>query len=118
MNNLIHFSLFFSNNLDAYTYINELKTLKNKLGVITHSERNVDTVLRIPVIEGKDAVSLSNAVHKLIKDNKLENRVVELMTDNEPNKGHCGGACFLIEEKLKRKLLQFSCRHHIFEISR
>ena len=30
--------------------------------------------------------------------------------------GHRNGACVLIEQKLKKDMLHFACRHHIYEL--
>ena len=32
------------------------------------------------------------------------------------NTGHLNGACVLLERKLERELLLFTCRHHIYEL--
>jgi hypothetical protein len=85
----------------------------DRLPVIV-SASNVEKLLGVPVLTPGTGEKISSAVYNLLLDWNLVDKVQAFVFDTTAsNSGRLYGAC---EKLLKRDILFFACRHHIFEI--
>jgi hypothetical protein len=87
-----------------------------RLAVILTS-KDKEVLLGVPIIPDGTGTEQANAVFQLLVELDLEDAVKALCCDTTAaNTGYINGACTLLEQNLKKELLYFPCRHHIFEI--
>jgi len=76
-----------------------------------------EKLLGIPKISNGTGKEIAKVCLNLLKEHKMEDSVRGLSFDTTPvNTGIHIGACTLIEEGLRRDLMYFACRHHIYEV--
>lgn len=74
-------------------------------------------ILAVPTLASGTGRAQEDAVTKALTEWHIENRVQAMSFDTtSSNTGNMNGTCMLIEEKLKKKLLNLACRHHIHEL--
>lgn len=74
-------------------------------------------LLGVPKLASGSGEHVADAVVKCLQDWNLLDSVHGMCFDTTAsNTGNRKGACVRIEDKLKRQLLSFACRHHIHEI--
>ena len=78
---------------------------------------NTEKLLKNSKLTSGTGASQAEAVVKCLDDWHHRDQVVALSFDTTAsNTGHRSGACTLIEDKLEKDILHFSCRHHIMEL--
>ena len=81
------------------------------------SGAGVNQLIGVPQLINSTGVAQSTAVSSLLDEWGINNRVVAMCFDSTAsNTGHANGACMQLVKKLGKKLLQFTCRHHMYEI--
>lgn len=77
-----------------------------------------ERLLGAPKLEHSTAPDLCDAMLALMKKNKLDaDRFAGMVFDTTSvNTGVKNGTCLLLQKALKKKLLHFACRHHIYEL--
>lgn len=74
-------------------------------------------LLGAPTIPSSSGKNIAAAVHNLLTAWNIADRVTGMGFDTtSSNTGNDKGACILLQNKLGRKLINFACRHHIYEI--
>lgn len=90
--------------------------LKIRLVVILRSESNVVTLGSF-MVSGHGAVVCATEITDVITTYNLSNRIIGIVCDTEnTNTGRISGVCIRIEEFLEKSLLNFMCRHHIYDL--
>lgn len=78
---------------------------------------NIEQLLSVPKIENGTGQKMSNAIIEAIQEWKISDNVCGMSFDTTAsNTGRTSGACVLLEQQIGKHLLNFACRHHIFEI--
>lgn len=73
--------------------------------------------LGAPKIASGTGKNIANAVHDTLVEWDISDKVVAASFDTtSSNTGLEKGACVHLEELLERKLINFACRHHIYEV--
>lgn len=89
---------------------------EKRLAIVLYNE-GCHFGLGINVVENGTADTLSDNLYEVSTQFNLPNRIIGLVSDTEnANIGYRGGTCTKYEEKIQKQLLQFRCRHHMFEI--
>ena len=74
-------------------------------------------LLGVDKTESRSGVNLANAVSNLLEEWNCSDNVIGLSFDTtSSNTGRINGAAVLLEDRLHKKLLWLSCRHHIMEL--
>lgn len=88
---------------------------EERLIVVCHDVKK-NIALGLFAIPSKRGFECASKVTWAIRQHKLENRIVGIVSDTEnTNTGERNGACALMEDILQRLLLHLMCRHHIYE---
>lgn len=126
---LIHFD---GKMLPNYTAEN-LQDSQSKVDriAIVVTGRNIEQLLGVVKAENGTGATIAEAANRLIsewdewnqingknKAMRIRDRIIGMVFDTTSSNTGCSiGACKLFEEQyMKRKLLHFACRHHVFEI--
>lgn len=73
--------------------------------------------LGAPKIPSSTGKNIATAVYNLLNAWNIADRVTGMGFDTtSSNTGSQKGACLLLQNRLGRKLINFACRHHIYEI--
>lgn len=92
------------------------KETVDRLAVLVSGEGTMK-LLGVPAMQNGTGEAQAAAVFKLVEEWNLTNRLQCMSFDTTAsNTGLVSGACVLLENKLKRKLLSLACRHHIHEL--
>ena len=86
---------------------------------VSVSGENVAQFLGAPKAKSGTALDVSAAVMEVCEDSDWEvlDSIIGLCYDTTSvNTGHKNGAAIVLEGKMGKDLLQFPCRHHIFEV--
>lgn len=60
---------------------------------------------------------MSSAIFSTLYDwNATDGSVAACFDTPSSNTGQYNGACFLLEQKLQKRLLKLACRHHVLEV--
>jgi len=77
----------------------------------------VQQLLGVPKLASGTGQAMAAAVCEILQAWSLTDKVAGMRFDTTAsNTGHKNGACPLIEQLLRKQLLYFACRHHIFEL--
>ena len=77
----------------------------------------VDQLLSVPKLASGSGENQADAIVKALEDWEITDRGEAMSFDTTAsNTGPRIGACTLVQQKLKKKLLSLACRHHILEI--
>lgn len=88
----------------------------NRLAVVV-TGLNIEKLLGIPKLLYDTGEDQAQAVHQLILEWKLDDKISGLCFDTTAsNTGPHKGACVLLQEKLNFNPVQFACRHHVHEL--
>lgn len=91
--------------------------IEQLLGVVTAEDGKGVTAAKSVdrMLSEWDGWNQTNGKNKSIR---IRDRIIGMSFDTtNSNTGHIKGACKIFEEKfMKRKLLHFACRHHVFEV--
>lgn len=75
-------------------------------------------LLGVPQLASGSGENQASAVHALLDEWNLAEKVAGLSFDTTPsNSGRLSGAAYLLEQKLGRTLLSLACRHHVYELT-
>jgi len=78
---------------------------------------NTSKLLGIPKLASGSGQLQAESVHQLLTDwDSAENIVGMSFDTTSANTGKIRGACTVLEQMLKKKLLYLACRHHILEL--
>lgn len=76
-----------------------------------------EQMLGIPELESGSGAAQVDAIHEVLDDWGLCDRIKALCCDTTAsNLGQWKGAAVLMEKKLEKELLWLPCRHHVFEL--
>ena len=74
-------------------------------------------LLSVPMIQSGTGENQANAVIETLNMWGITDNVQALSFDTtSSNTGRHNGACILIEQKLKKNMFYFACRHHVLEL--
>lgn len=79
--------------------------------------RGKEQLLGIPAISSSSGENQASAVHHLLEEWELTEKVQALCCDTTAsNMGRLKGASVMLEQKLGKDILYLPCRHHIYEV--
>lgn len=89
---------------------------EKRLAIVLHNKKS-HFGLEISTIPDGTANSISEALQNATIKLNLSARIIGLVCDTEnTNTGFSGGACVKFENKIRKQLLRFCCRHHMMEL--
>ena len=85
--------------------------------LVSSPDIEYEKLLAIPKLQSSTGATMANAIVRIIREWKLEDRVEALCFDTTAsNTGIHAGCCQLFEVELDRPLLHLACKHHIVEL--
>ncbi|GBP74674.1 hypothetical protein EVAR_58940_1 [Eumeta japonica] len=89
---------------------------EERLPIITSFDDR-EQLLAVPKLESSSEKHQAKAISTALFDWNLHDKVQIMCCDTTAsNTGRFSGACAILEQTLKRELLLFACRHHIYEL--
>lgn len=74
-------------------------------------------LLGVPKVSSETAENEVNAVHKLLEEWQLTEKIQAMCFDTTSvNTGRLNGVCVGLENRLGHELQWLACRHHVLEI--
>lgn len=81
------------------------------------SGHGIAELLGVPILPSDTGQAMADAVMTALEDWRVMYRISAIAFDTTAsNKGISAGACTIIEQRFKRRVLNLACRHHILEV--
>ena len=85
--------------------------------LITAVSTGETQLLGVPKLTSGTGENQASAVYELLQEWRMDEKVAGFCFDTTAsNTGRRAGACILLEQRLRRTVLNLACRHHIYEI--
>lgn len=90
---------------------------KNEYVAVLVVGNDVDLLLGVLKLHSGTGKNQADGIMELVNTYKIKDKIVGMCFDTcAVNTGCDKGTCVLIEEKIGKSLLNFACRHHVFEL--